>query len=189
MKRFAALVLIACSCFLISIESPKAEDRLPWQHMAEEFLIDATARTGQGDTNVAVTFGWGHYVTDRTEVGAVLNALFDSGDGGYGAGPLYRFSFLPVACDAGGVCKGSLLLSASASVLTGDLSDQAAMAAATGIGYRHYLSQGSALNVLLNASRAINAGDAVEGGQNPLDAYYLTIGLSFGVPQAPAATP
>jgi type 1 fimbria pilin len=184
----AVLALTVFAVLALATAAPAiADDALPWQHATEEFLIDATARhdSASGDTNVAVNFGWGHYVTDRTEVGAVVNAIFASDTDGYGAGPLYRFNFLPIGCDAGGACKGNLLLTGSASALTGDLADQAAAVAATGIGVRWYTGPGSALNLIANATRAIAPGEEGGGGSNPLDSYSLTIGLSFGVPQSP----
>lgn len=184
-RAFAFLALL--SVFLAA--PALAADRLPWTHATEEFLIDGTARhdSASGDTNVFVNFGWGHYVTDRTEVGMVVNAIFASDIDGYGAGPLYRFNFLPIGCDAapGTYCKGNLFLSGSASALTGDLADQAAAAAATGFGVRWYTGPGSALNLSLNAQRAIDPGPEGGGGDNPLDTYSMTIGLSFGVPQSP----
>lgn len=186
-SRFKAFALLAI--LLAAAAAPAfAADKVPWQHQAEEFLVDASARhdSASGDTLVNVNFGWGHYVTDRTEIGAVLNAVFASSIDGYGAGPLYRFNFLPLGCDAtpGSYCKGNLFLTGSASALTGDLADQAAMTAATGFGVRWYTGPGSALNLSLNAQRAISPGPAGEGGANPLDTYSVTIGLSFGVPQS-----
>jgi type 1 fimbria pilin len=187
----SARIAVLAIAILAAIAWPAhAADKLPWQHQAEEFLIDGTARhdSASGDTNIAVNFGWGHYVTDRTEVGAVVNAIFASNVDGYGAGPLYRFNFLPIGCDTApsSYCKGNLFLTGSASALTGDLADQAAMTAATGLGIRWYTGPGSALNLSLNAQRAINPGPEGEGGANPLDTYSMTIGLSFGVPQSPA---
>lgn len=185
-RRLAEAALLVLAALALA-PAARAEDRLPWQHATEEFLIDATARhdSATDDTNVFVNFGWGHYVTDRTQVGAVVNAIFASDVDGYGAGPLYRFNFLPIGCDPspGTYCKGNLFLTGSASALTGDLADQAAAAAATGIGVRWYTGPGSALNLSLNAQRAISPGDDAVPGDNPIDTYSMTIGLSFGVPQ------
>jgi len=189
-RRFAALAVLA-----LALAAPAAAaDRVPWQHQTEEFLIDATIRhdAATGDTAAFVGFGWGHYVTDRTQIGAVVNALYSSDVDGYAAGALYRFNFLPIGCDdlSGlGYCKGNLYLTGSASGLTGDLADQAAAAAAMGLGVRWFTGPGSAFNISATAQRAVDPEDAGEGGSNALDAYAFMIGLSFGVPQGPAPVP
>lgn len=187
LRGVTALALLA-----IALVAPAAAaDRVPWQHQTEEFLIDATIRhdSATGDTAAMVGFGWGHYVTDRTQIGAVVNALYSSDVDGYGAGPLYRFNFLPIGCDdltGTGYCKGNLYLTGSASALTGDLADQAAAAAAMGLGLRWFTGPGSAFNISATAQRAVDPEDDGAGGDNTLDAYAFMIGISFGVPQAPA---
>lgn len=181
--KIAALALL--SIFLALPAFAQTEPtKTPWQHAAEEFFVQGSAvNTGATGTVTAVSFGWSHYATDRTEIGAVLNGLYSSDGKGYGIGPSYQFNFLPVFCEKGThYCKGNLYIVGDAQALAGgDVTDLAAYTAATGLGMRWYMNDGAAVNLHYSYQRAVDPGAEANGSGNPLDQQGLFLRISFGV--------
>lgn len=180
-RVLSAAVLLALLATFLALPVHAAD--LPWDAGTEEFEITAAfSHDADAGTLGDVSFGWLHNVTPRTQFGTTLNVLIGNQDG-YAAGPLYRFHFLPIGCAGDGThCKGNLFLTGSLAAMSGGLSDEAAAAAATGMGVQVYVGKLCALNVSGNVSRAIQPGPEGANGGNAFDRRVLLVGLSFAHP-------
>lgn len=192
-SRFVRFLCAVIAAVVLFSPPVLAADDVPWQHQDEEFFIDVTARHDEesGDTLVGVNLGWGHYITDNQQVGAVLTGLFAPAGDGALLGPSWTYNFLKFGCNSGGeFCTGNLMFGGSGSMTTGDLTDEAAGQLATWFGFKLYQGRSAAISPLFTYTRAVEPGEDGGGGANSLDSRTLTIRVSFGAKQpAPAPAP
>jgi hypothetical protein len=104
----------------------------PWEKGAEEYILQAQGFRDQESEQwrwtllVAAT----HYVSDRTQIGAVVSVLRAGAEGGAGVGPWYEYT---LGCTDGGLC---FIIGGDAQKLTAGAEDLAAWQAATRAGLK-----------------------------------------------------
>lgn len=166
------MLLLAVPCFA------QTAKKAPWAHQTEELLLQGSAVRDQATSAWQYDFGggWLHYVTDKTEIGAVVSFLSQDGSTGSGAGPIYRYNLPKLK-------YGNLFLGGQAAVLGGDLSNEATGTAAAEFGYRLYVGQSAAVILSGKYQRAISP---KVDGNTALDQAGVFLGFSVG--KTPAAT-
>jgi hypothetical protein len=185
MKIRIALLAALCSCFFISSVPLFAQTttppgpapvngRAPWQHMTEELIFSADLSNNQAadHTSVTINASWGHYATDKTEIGAIISVLRGPVNG-YAGGPWTEFNFPSMR-------YGNLAIGGDAQFTTGDLLNAAQIQAATRFLYKLYVGKSSAVRAEIYRTQAI-AQSGPDTGQ-PLNALGFRIGISLGIP-------
>ena len=151
---------------------PAWADDHPWKHGDNEFILSFDFARDQDADRVIGDFtgAWSRFVTDRVQVGAATSFIrTDSGSGG-GAGPFFEYNFPSLK-------KGHLFIGGDVQALTGDLSDQATMVAATRLGFKVHVGNSSAIRIAAEFKEPLDVQEDADG----LKQVGLTIGFSLGV--------
>jgi hypothetical protein len=104
-----------------------AQDPDPWTKGADEYILQAQGFRNQATESWrwTLTAAAAHYVSAKTQVGAVVSVLRDGSDGGAGIGPWYEYT---LGCTQKDLC---FIIGGDAQKLTAGAEDLAAWQAAT----------------------------------------------------------
>lgn len=173
MKRLILALTLVCSVLALSTQALAQATKTPvWSRADEEFLLQGFGIRDQasGRWNFDVGAGWLHYVSDATELGAVVSLLSQDGTTGQGAGPIYRFNWAPLR-------KGNIFAGGKILALAGGISDAAGAAAQAEVGYRLHVGQSGGVLAAINFQRAVAPR---EGGGDAVNQIGFTVGFSIG---------
>jgi hypothetical protein len=186
MKRILAVLAVLACLSMPALAQDATPD--PWAAGTEEIILqtnfhhDSLCASPEGVAKKGgcwqgnATFGWGHFITDRTEIGAVTAVLYATDTNGFSYGPSYQFN-LPLSKQAG------LFFGGDGTILAGDVNQLANFQVATRIGA--YVRQGRAsVKFGVGYARALDT-KMVEA--KSLDRVDLMMAVSFGIPQQPTA--
>ena len=120
------------------------------------------------------TLGWGYFVTDNSEIGGVVAALYESDGSGIAYGPSYQYN-LPFSDKAG------IYFGGDGTILAGDANELANFKAAVKMGLYRRMGR-AAFRAGMDYSRAVDTKATLA---KSLDRIDFMLGISFGIPKAP----
>ena len=164
--------LVVLAGLLLLAAAPAWADEHPWAHGDNEFILSFDfGRDDAGDRTVGdFTGAWSNFVTDRVQVGAATSFIRTDSASRGGAGPFFEYNFPNLK-------RGHLFIGGDLQALTGDLSDQATMVAATRLGYKAHVGNSSAIRISAEFTEPVNENGDADG----LKRVGLSIGFSLGV--------
>ena len=175
MKRFLILFVLLMLALPAFAQTPAPTPYVRWGHLDEEIILNGTfARGLDNKIHGQLSAAWAHYVTESTEVGAVIAYMNDPGvASGQSAGGFYEYN-LP------NLRKGHLFLGGDASYLTGNWQDLATASATFRLGYKLHIGTSSALRVAVEQVKPIIG---VTEESDPLNQTRFVVGFSMGIKQ------
>lgn len=177
MKRILLLLCLLCLTAPAWAQTATAiVSADPWRAGTEEFIVQGSYARDQltGHWTGNATFAWGHFVTDKTEIGTVTRYTATGQEVGTGFGAFYEWSALRTGA-------GDLILGGDAERLTGDLTEAATYRASSRVGWKRHVGKSAAFRASLDFSRALQRQDPA--GANLLNDVGIVLGASFALPQ------